>query len=747
MKKTLFSRILCGLLTLGLMFGLSACGSEQKKPYENIGGSQELLLEQTDNTIVLENGKVRLVLNKDSGSIRELANKQSGLYLTRNASEATPVRLVTTSSTIASYTDFSYELLDEPNTKSIHLNWTFPDQGVVQAKAMLTEDADQVIFQVKLAGTQLSTPIIAVEYPIVEGVSTLKEKSSDRFLSPFVTGYLFSNPVDNFNNDFYGITRNLGEYPSGWGYPMQFSAYYSEEQGGFYWQTTDGGDTIKSFTLTGDDGKLRLSIYHYLSDLADGDKDFDYDIVFANLTEGNWYEAANRYRAWAQQQSWATQVGLLKDRTDVDKELYENTALTLFGYRVTDNWEDYPDIYDLIKGEVDGKLLNIAIYKNNTYMDKIAQYQDLLNIFEFSSLQLISTAEDHGDYYSTAMLSASGEKETFTIHYYECAAEPAWREYTLDRDKSFVADYGVNGFYYDVDIAADHPKLCYDLTHTHGTQTNVLRYFYDQIQDARDLSDSQIPYTVGAEMITEQLLPYVNYYQARANGGLAGWMEHDRVRFLIENGSAVQLPLFDYIYHENGIVRTDGYLSAENSFGDSFYYIAAYTALNGGIPELNYEYYPASDLPATEDMNLSYLRFINALGQARMDYGKDFLVYGKMMPAPQIRVGTTAYEYNTLNYTPYICVGMETLSGTVEFPNIVITAWQNGEANAIFLCNTSATEQTVTFTLEAGRDFGVMEGVLNQYTENGSVQIAAIRNGVAQVSVKLAPQQIAMLNF
>ena len=90
---------------------------------------------------------------------------------------------------------------------------------------------------------------------------------------------------------------------------------------------------------------------------------------------------------------------------------------------------------------------------------------------------------------------------------------------------------------------------------------------------------------------------------------------------------------------------------------------------------------------------------------------------------------------------------MDTLSGKAELPNAVVTAWQNGEENALFLCNTSRESVTLTFTLEAGRDFGVEEGAVTQYTPDGPVQIASIRKGVAKITVTLAPQQLAMLNF
>ena len=743
MRKAFLRYVLTVLMIVGLLAGLAGCASEKTKR-ENLGGSNTLSLLETDDTITLENGKVRLVLNANSGSIRELANKEAGLYLTRDAKDSIPVRLLTATETVYRYDSFTYQVeQDTQQTKSLRLIWTFSEKPTVTATVTLDENSDQLRFRVALERNTQDQTAISVEYPIIEGIDTLKSKESDYFLSPFITGYLFQNPVDNFNQDFYGITRQLGEYPSGWGYPMQFSAYFSEGLGGFYWQTTDGGDTVKSFTMTGDDGKLRMSLYHYLNDISDGDKTFDYDVVFSNMMQGNWYEAANRYRDWAVQQSWAVDTGLLKDRTDVDLSLYEETTLTLFGLRVDLDWADYPDIYDLLKGTVDGKFLNVAIYKNNTYMDRIERYGDLLNIFEFSSLCLTSAAENLCDYYSTAMMNAQGEKETFTIHYYECAAEQAWREYALSREEGFIANYGVDGFYYDVDIAADHPKLCYDTTHSHGTRVNVHQDFVEQIEVARALSETDIPYTVGTEMITEQLLPYVNYYQARANSGLLGWMEHDRIRTVLENGSAIQIPLFDYVYHAYGIVRTDGYLTGESSIGDGFYYVAAYTVLNGGIPEINYEYYPQQDLPGVEDMNLSYLEFLNSLGSVRTDTGKDFLVYGQMMPVPQIDAGTTVYDFHNLNYNPYSCVGLDTLSGQAELPNVVASAWQNGDSNAVFLCNTSSEMRSVTLTLNAGVDFGVDSG---EVMLDGKV-LCEIKKGVAEITLELEPYQVIMLTF
>ena len=47
--------------------------------------------------------------------------------------------------------------------------------------------------------------------------------------------------------------------------------------------------------------------------------------------------------------------------------------------------------------------------------------------------------------------------------------------------------------------------------------------------------------------------------------------------------------IFEYIYFEYGAVRVDGYIFPEKVVGDAYYHIVAFTGLNGGIVEYNYE--------------------------------------------------------------------------------------------------------------------------------------------------------------
>lgn len=50
------------------------------------GGKSDLSL-KIDQRIILENGKMRAVINKQTGGISELYNKEADLYLTKDGAE------------------------------------------------------------------------------------------------------------------------------------------------------------------------------------------------------------------------------------------------------------------------------------------------------------------------------------------------------------------------------------------------------------------------------------------------------------------------------------------------------------------------------------------------------------------------------------------------------------------------------------------------------------------------------------
>ena len=93
-------------------------------------------------------------------------------------------------------------------------------------------------------------------------------------------------------------------------------AYYAEGRGGFYIAAKDnhGSDKDLNFYKAQDNKSLTCEIAHIQWDARPGKSlVVDYPIVIAALTQGTWYEAAERYRAWAIQQPWCKR-GTLRRR-------------------------------------------------------------------------------------------------------------------------------------------------------------------------------------------------------------------------------------------------------------------------------------------------------------------------------------------------------------------------------------------------------------------------------------------------
>lgn len=716
---------------------------------KDMGGVNTLSLIQNNDQITLENAKVRIILNAN-GSINEYANKEARLYLTKNNSSANPLTIEyldgQTTQDYLRVDKFIEE--DSIELKKVSFAYLF-DTTYITTYVSLKKDSSEVEFSLEISGNNLSNPILDVEYPIVEGIDELENKQREYFVSPYATGYIFKNPLDNFNDTYFGINKKIGMYPSGWYYPMQFSAYYSEGIGGFYWQTKDEKDSIKSFTFTGNENKLRLGIWHYLNDYQKENYLFDYTTTISNMTKGTKYEAADIYKKWATKQAWVSK-GKAINRTDINKELFEQTSLAVFGYRsTTSSWKDCLSIYDMYANVIDGKFFNISIYHAKSYMDIVKEYEGIYSCFEFNSL-----AANGGKFDSSAMKNQNGEKAIFNVgstpNYYICASDQEWLNDRLKQDINYLNTFGAKALYFDVDYATMHPIMCFDSSHAHGTRVNVGREFYEQYKQASDLMEQYQLYSVGGEMITEQLLPYFDYYQARANGSLASYMEHDLIRPYIEMGIAEIVPYFTYIYHEYGALRLDGFLVPDEQLSNTFYHTAALTALTGGIVEYNYEYYyPLSTLPTSSDISLPMLEYTNKLGQARLTYGKNYLVYGDMVVAPNLGTKKSTYEFNNPNYTPRTCNNLLTLSGEESLNDVVTSAFRFNNKIGIFLSNITNKDITVNFILHTFRDYGIDNGEVYLVSSiNGKKKsIGKIKNGKAKISIDLLEKEVYMLEI
>lgn len=752
MRKRIYGCICIMLVFLIVLPMLASCSGMgyyddeklKRSSKLNIGEYDMLTYAEQDGLKILENEHVRMVLN-GNGSIREYANKDVDLYLTKDAVDATPVRIDKKQEyAIDSYSYYTFEVV-ENSTQNKTLKFTyFFDPVTVITTVSLVDNSDEVVFRLALEGNEYSDTVIDVEYPIVENIKTLDTPEKDYFVCPYATGFSFNNPVKYFNEGTGGIGKSMGLYPSGWYYTMQFATYYSQGIGGFYWTTRDSADGIKSFSFTGDDGDLRMSMYHYLDSMDDGDTSFDYDFAICNMNQGNWYEAAERYKDWAVQQDSLPEK--LTERTDIDKKLYEQTTLAIFGYRADiTGWKDMVSIYDMIASQIDNNILNVSIYNVKKYYDLVREYGHTYIPFEFNSIS------DLEEYRSNKMINVRDMDQIFSVNgipfYYQCPYNEKWLEYRIEVDEGYLAQFDADGFYYDVAFTAVHPIQCFNETHDHKALTNMLPYFYKQLKNSDTQAEQAGVYTVGTEMLTEKTIQYIDFYQARANAGLVGWMETDSIRPLLENGCAVKIPLFDYIYHEYGAVRVDGYLMPLDEIGQAYYNIVSYTVLNGGIPEYNPEYYPDDKIPSSSMINIDMVQYLNKISNIRATFGKDYLVYGQMVRSPDVGTGSAEYEYFNSNIrptcdTPYI-------GGTTVLDDVVVSAYKKNDGTvAVFLSNVTEKSIDCKFILHALRDYGIQSGQIRVTDTQGKTwNLTSFDNGDVGINLTLDAREAYMLEI
>lgn len=740
-------------LLLASVVAAGACGctggndTYYEEVYDNplqnldVGGSNSLTMTDSDNAVTLENAKVRIKLNAQNGAIVEYVNKESKLYLVRGGG-VTAVKLVKKSGDAGAFDSFSRAVVtDTADKKAVRLRWNFGTVGV-EAEVSLTADADEVRLTPSIQNNDRNDFVVSVEYPVLENVESLYARDTDYFVSPVAMGMLFNDPVTNFNGTtFAGIGKADGMYPSGWNVPMQFEGYYSKGIGGFMLSTLDGGETIKSFTCTGFAGKLRMSVHHFPSDVKSGDYDFGYDVAIGNLTRGTWQECAERYRAWAEEQKWCAQ-GVAKDRDDINKTLYEQTALVNFGFPYTGRLTkvEQEELYGKLKEKAGGKLLNVLFSKSDYAVELTKKNDDLLTFFEFNTFSELNTDRNNIIKSRDGDLQRYGQLVNGVQFYYQCPASANWLKARLDIEKDFRQTFGANGFYHDVAISAVHPLFCYDTSHNHGTRVNIVPDALNQIKQAKEYAVSQKIYSVGEELMFEQMLPYVDYFQARSTGGVMSWMEHDRFKSVLRNGSAETVPLFDYVYGEYGALRMDGYLNADVLLGKGYYSVAAKTALNGGLVEYNYEFLNQNEYLRAVELDDDMLSFIGELFSARATYGKDYLVYGKAVKAPAIGTGKTEYAFYNKNYNNG--AGMR---GNVSTDDVVVSAYTANGKTAIFFCNVTDKTQKIRFVLNALRDYGLTSGNLTRIGNGSAESLGALTDGKANVAIDLASHKVAML--
>lgn len=167
--------------------------------------------------------------------------------------------------------------------------------------------------------TDVQFPFIAVPYELGG------EPGTEALLRPFNTGCLLRCPKpEDLEADSPEAWQFRPENGDNGHYPgltfAQFLAYY-DDRIGVYMSCQDPTGSIKLIKPVRHRQGIRLGVAHVGDWSEDGHRELEYDVVLGSFV-GDWYAAADLYREWALQQKWAAMP--LHARPDVPEWLLDS---------------------------------------------------------------------------------------------------------------------------------------------------------------------------------------------------------------------------------------------------------------------------------------------------------------------------------------------------------------------------------------------------------------------------------------
>jgi len=465
-----------------------------------------------------------------------------------------------------------------------------------------------------------------------------------------------------------------GHYPSGQ-CPLQMLAFQLGEAG-LYMAAHDGAARDKRVVVSHEqDVTFRLLAENAGLPGAAGAP--DYPVVIAAY-EGDWWQAARLYRAWALRQKW-TSMGPIRLRNDYPADLQNlgfwmllngkpdgvvrnmKEAERLYaGVPVGVHWycwhqipfdNSYPEYFPTLDGMADAARALVA--RGQTVMPYINARLWDRDIPSFEGARAAACKQPSGEVYVETY--GSGRKLVPM-----CPYTGLWQTKVRDVCHRLIGECGVNAIYLD-QIGAAAPAACYDASHGHPVGGG--RYWADGYRTLLTGIRSEAA-KAGVALTTENTAePYMNGVDA-----YLAWSPRN------ENDE----PLLPAVYSGYTIYFTSP--QSANDTEDAFCAAQARDFLWGCQLGWN-------DPWILQEANRGKQRFQYELCRYRQA-AKDFLVYGQLVdevrPSRDVPVATQVWNRNS----PH----------TARLPQVTGTIWRDDRGRlAVFVVNAGGSPQAFAF--------------------------------------------------
>jgi hypothetical protein len=599
-----------------------------------------------------------------------------------------------------------------------------------------------------------------IAYPLIAGVQELGlDGSDDCLVVPTLEGRLYHDP-----------TRNLewagNAYPSCF-LSMQFAAYY-DNNSGFYSACYDNQGYVKRFSYGKPDKRWATMFWEHYGEGIRYGADFAVPYpVTVGVFQGDWYTAADIYKQWAANQSWAKQSLQEKNippwLTDIgagscflavanaklkpwNTSLAEISALSKNHHDYANcpylinlcGWENkgafsWGDYFPPFEGWSNYDAMVTSLHANGSRLTTLVGTSFINRETDFwKSRKAVSYAarDERGQ------LVVNTSDPLFSL-YTMCAATPFWGQY-LAGITSELTRHGSDLIQFD-DFPMPPPEtVCYAENHGHPLglgkwQTDAALKNLQTIETACRAINREVCFT--SEGIAEIYIPYMDaaYFWGDVYSEV-GLKEQG-----LWNGTSEIIPLFHYIYHDR-FVGQENYNLGLLIPGQSEYNLLCLSRMLvwGEIPLQDTWIKVDSD---RYDKNA--LDLFKRIGQARTSYAKDFLVFGKMLRPLQFSCPLTTVPLGK-------ALGSTNSAPDMQVPGIMHSAWRalDGDSGFVFV-NISKTPVPLKLSLDF-RKLGLRPGAnpFLYYVRDGKYSVfKANSNNASSIDVIIQPLEIILIGL
>ncbi|MGD8749983.1 MAG: DUF6259 domain-containing protein [Anaerolineales bacterium] len=286
-----------------------------------------------NGTSSLDNKQLSIKLG-DLGGFVSLVNKQSGREFVADSSQPLyELALFSEDQGVVEISSLEAELLSTESSstlesKKLSLSYHHHDSLDLNVTCTVELKTDSFLSYWWIS-VRNNTPfcVRAIRYPVLIAPATLGESDDDDYFAwGWLGGALEHRPSRKSPPVPRGKFRADGGHGANW-FPLQYpgpiglqmQAYY-DDTAGLYMATYDAKGCVKSFGSLPTENGLDLTIEHNYDETPGLDFELPYPTVLG-VFHGDWYTAADIYKAWALNQLWCTRK--ICERDDVPEWLKE----------------------------------------------------------------------------------------------------------------------------------------------------------------------------------------------------------------------------------------------------------------------------------------------------------------------------------------------------------------------------------------------------------------------------------------